>query len=82
MPRKKRKSHRKAIVRALVQRQRTKAGLITYLGAQDAWDAVDYDLQQLRKQGFIESSWHFLTDGKKYRVWRLSREGILHASEA
>lgn len=68
----KRKSHRGAIVRALTQRAMEKAALIAYLGAQDAHDAVDYDLQKLRRDGFVEVGPH--------RKWRLTREGILNAT--
>lgn len=62
-----RKSHRNAILRALARRSRTKNGIIKYLGAQDAYDAVDYDLQQLRKDGLVVYS---------HGYWTLTVRGI------
>lgn len=61
----KRHDFRPAILRSLSQRGRTKAEIITYLGAQDRWDAVDYDLRRLRIAGKI---WYVRGEWRKQRV--------------
>ncbi len=48
-----RSNHHRGILRALTQRPQSKMQLIKYLGAQDAWDAVDRALQRLRRAGLI-----------------------------
>jgi hypothetical protein len=72
-----RKSHGPAILRALdmTKHGRTKTQLIAYLGAQDAYDAVDYDLQTLRKQGFIAYRRKEVVPGFGARMWYITKGG-------
>jgi hypothetical protein len=51
---------RPAILRAIGQKGKTKAELVAYLGAQDRWNAVDYDLRRLRIDGkvqYVKGEW-------------------------
>lgn len=75
MTRMKRKSHRTAIIRALARQHRTKPALIRYLGAQDAHDAVDYDLQKLRREGLVRYVRQHDKGGSE--VWQLTKAGLL-----
>jgi hypothetical protein len=57
MTTKPRHDFRPSILRALKKHPRTKSELVAYLGAQDRWNAVDYDLRRLRLAGTIQYVW-------------------------